>query len=601
MPNGEYEDYTYNVFNSRIKESRQLVELESDGHELCYEIVMPAEEEIVVKNRDGDEVIFTAEEFAEIIGGTANKDYERKENDGNTGWYAISLPQEALRGSYEKSTLFAMPSKSEFAGYSYYIPNVFIEEDKRGENGNILITLPEDFKVTIKNKATEEELIITVFDLFNECDATNSEDYARVKSERQTGSEEKRQILTEIPRSAWIARYENQTLFKMPETGEYAGYCFYLFNDKLSDADDKIQVKLSEDFTVYLNDKKNDRKAELTAEELKSIMDGATAEDFIRTFGKNEEQFKEQEKLLRKNVPQEMLERPNWVIVRTRKNEEKNKQDKFLISPVTGKFAEIDNPETWTDFETACKYARENGGKTLAYALDGKDKICCIDMDRCLDGYGKITEAGAEVRRASGKTYSEISVSGNGMHVFGKMEDMNLRAYSNDGTLEFYRKSHFITMTGNSFGTRELLNFDELPIKSLLEKKCEKRSEYLNAGKGIEGLSVMTDREVVEKACAAKHGETFRALYNGQDIKNNHSNSDMAFMTRLAFWCNGDKEQMLRIFATSGLYRPNKSPEYYEYTAMKAVKENAERYTPQNTLDKPNSSFVSKKTEGNSK
>ena len=72
-------------------------------------------------------------------------------------------------------------------------------------------------------------------------------------------------------------------------------------------------------------------------------------------------------------------------------------------------------------------------------------------------------------------------------------------------------------------------------------------------------------------------------------------------MTRLAFWCNGDKEQMLRIFATSGLYRPNKSPEYYEYTAMKAVKENAERYTPQNTLDKSNSSFVSEKTEGNSK
>lgn len=601
MPNGEYEDYTYNVFNSRIKESRQLVELESDGHELCYEIVIPANEEVVVKNRDGDEIIFTAEEFTNLIGRTANKDYERKENDGNTNWFAISLPQEALRGSYEKSSLFVMPLKSEFTGYSYYIPNVFIEEDKREENGNILITLPEDFKVTIKNKATDEELVITVFDLFNECNATQGEDYARVKSEHQTDAEEKRQIITVIPANAKIARYENQTLFKMPEKGEYAGYCFYLFNDKLSDADDKIQVKLSEDFTVYLNDKKNDRTAELTAAELKAIMDGATAEDFIRTFGKNEELFKEQEELLRKNVPQGMLERPNWVIVRTRKNEEKNKTDKFLISPVTGKFAEIDEPETWTDFETACKYARENGGVTLAYALDGKDKICCIDMDKCLDGYGKISETGAKVRRASGKTYSEISVSGNGMHVFGKMDDMDLRVYSNDGTLEFYQKSHFITMTGNSFGNRELLNFNELPIKSLLEEKCKKRSEYLNAGKGIEGLSSMTDREVIEKACAAKHGETFKALYNGQDIKNNHSNSDMALMTRLAFWCNGDKDQMLRIFATSGLYRPNKSPEYYEYTAMKAVKENAERYTPKSTADKFDSPNRAKKAEGNSK
>ena len=39
------------------------------------------------------------------------------------------------------------------------------------------------------------------------------------------------------------------------------------------------------------------------------------------------------------------------------------------------------------------------------------------------------------------------------------------------------------------------------------------------------------------------------------------------------YWCNGDKEQMLRIFATSGLFRPNKSADYYEHTAIKALRE----------------------------
>ena len=29
---------------------------------------------------------------------------------------------------------------------------------------------------------------------------------------------------------------------------------------------------------------------------------------------------------------------------------------------------------------------------------------------------------------------------------------------------------------------------------------------------------------------------------------------------------------MLRIFATSGLFRPNKSPDYYEGTAIKALR-----------------------------
>ena len=91
MPNGEYEGYTYNIYNSRVKESRQLVDMESDGRELCYELVFPADGEVTVKNRDGDEVVFLAQEFVEIIGGTSNKDYERRERADDTSWYAISV------------------------------------------------------------------------------------------------------------------------------------------------------------------------------------------------------------------------------------------------------------------------------------------------------------------------------------------------------------------------------------------------------------------------------------------------------------------------------------------------------------------------------
>ena len=58
--------------------------------------------------------------------------------------------------------------------------------------------------------------------------------------------------------------------------------------------------------------------------------------------------------------------------------------------------------------------------------------------------------------------------------------------------------------------------------------------------------------------------------------------SDMSLMNLLVYWCNGDKEQMLRIFATSGLFRPNKSADYYEITAIKAIRDLPARptYTP---------------------
>ena len=55
----------------------------------------------------------------------------------------------------------------------------------------------------------------------------------------------------------------------------------------------------------------------------------------------------------------------------------------------------------------------------------------------------------------------------------------------------------------------------------------------------------------------------------------------MSLMNRLAFWRNGDKEKMLRIFATSGLYRENKSPNYYEATVIKAISDTTSRFQPQ--------------------
>ena len=604
MPNGEYEEYTYNVFNNRIKDSRQLVDLESDGHELCYELVFPAGGEVTIKTRDGDEVIFPAEEFTEIINGTANADYEREKHEDDTVWYAISVPQEALRGTYERASLFFMPSKGEYAGYRYFIPNVFVEEDKRGEEGNILITLPESFQVTLRNRDTDDEIVVTPYDLFTECDGTKGEDYARKQSETEDNTEKKKQVYVTIPAAAKIAEYKAQTLFKMPHTDEYDGYCFYLFNDQLSQGDEGIQAKLSENFTVQLKDKKNDRQTTLTAEQFKAIMDAASAEDFDSGLKKPSEEkenlFKGAEEQLRKNIPAEMLLRPNWVAVKVFRDKKKDKLVKLPKDAKTGEAASPNDPSTWSDFDTACKFAHENGCAALGFALDGKDNICCIDIDHCFNAKREMSDIAKAAWNACGNTYREVSVSREGLHIFGKTKGMGLQVFSDAGDMEFYERGKFMTVTGDAFGEgrKNLLNLDELPVKDLLSRKFSKHKTYSWAGKGIKGLSSMPDREVLERAFASKDGETFKALFNGEDLKNNHSNSDMALMRRLAFWCNGDIDQMLRIFAASGLYRPDKSPEYYEYSALKVLKDQSSYYHPKQSDSKPRQE---KNSEGNSK
>lgn len=578
--NKEYADYTYFMYNNRIKNSRQLVDMQSDSRELCYKLMLAEGEVVNLRNRDGDEVELTAEEFAAIVNHTSDKDYVREQKAKTI----ITLPREAVLGNYEKATLFKAPSGTEFAGYSYYLPNSVIGEDTKNEDGRIKVALSEDFKIKLNKGPDEKEINAEEYAAL--VNGTTAENYKRERpadeDKREQKTDEKKWTEIPVSKSAVIAAYEKSTLFKMPK-GKYEGLVYYIPSGMVRKDENGIRLRLPEDFEVHLKDKSADENIDIKPDELEKELkdkgDAAYENLYRRPSEEAKQKFDKVEQQLRTCLPAEMKDKPNWVIVRTRENADTGRLDKFLISPATGKFAESDNPETWADFDTACKYARENGGVALAYALDGKDGIACIDLDHCVGDDGKRSALADEVLSKCGKTYIESSVSGKGIHVFGKTKGMDLRSFSKDGDMEFYKDGHFIAMTGDGVGFYDLESFDTPAMKSLLERKLERRTEWKNVGKGMSGLSQMDDRELLEKAFSAKNGDTVKRLYNGEDLRHNHSNSDMSLMNYLAFYSGGNVEQMTRIFATSGLYRPDKPQSYYEYTAIKAAKDTP-HYTP---------------------
>ncbi len=585
MPtNGEYAGFTYYMFNDKIRPSRQLIDLQSDSRELCYELSVRDDREIELRKGYGDNeqiVVLTAEEFKEAVGGTTNKDYETQENT-DTKWLNTSVPQEAFRKEYPKSMLFVLPNKQDFGGMSFFIPTAFVGEDKNSDDGRILIRLPEDFVIKAQSRDETREATLTAYDFNQLCNNTTAEDYKQTQAESAPGNETPSDWnYVSVPEKARIASFEDSTLFRMPD-GKYQDYTYYVPNKCVKENAEKgtIRLSLHNDYTVRLSDNSGEEKktAELTAkdfcEEVRGKDAGAYGAEYKRPSVEANTSFDEKEKALRTAVPDEMKERPNWVVVKTWWNADKGKYNKRPVNCNSdkGEYAESDNPETWTTFDNALKYLKEKGGTTVAYALDGKDNISCIDLDRCYDENGQPSALAKEVLSKCGKTYIEKSVSGNGLHIFGKTSGMDIRTFSKDGDLEFYQKEHFIAMTGDGTGYSRLESFDTPEMKELLSRKCEKREEWKGVCKGVNGLSTMTDRDVVEKASNAKNGDKFKRLYAGEDLQNNHSNSDMSLMNLLAYWCNGDKEQMLRIFATSGLFRPNKSPDYYEGTAIKALR-----------------------------
>ena len=606
MPtNGEYAGFTYYMFNDKIRPSRQLVDLQSDSRELCYELSVREDREIELRKGYGDNeqiVVLTAEEFKEAVGRTTNKDYETQENT-DTKWLNTSVPQEAFRKEYPKSMLFVLPNKQDFGGMSFFIPSAFVGEDKNSDDGRILIRLPEDFVIKAQSRDETRETTLTAYDFNRLCNNTTAEDYKQAQVESAPGSETPSDWnYVSVPEKARIASFDESTLFRMPD-GKYQDYTYYVPNKCVKENAEKgtIRLSLHNDYTVRLSDNSGEEKktAELTAkdfcEEVRGKDAGAYGTEYKRPSVEANTSFDEKEKTLRTAVPDEMKKRPNWVVVKTWWNADKGKYNKRPVNCNSdkGEYAESDNPETWTTFDNALKYLKEKGGTTVAYALDGKDNVSCIDLDHCYDENGQSSALAKEVLSKCGKTYVEKSVSGNGLHIFGKTSGMDIRTFSKDGDLEFYQKEHFIAMTGDGAEYSRLETFDTPEMKELLSRKCEKREEWKGVCKGVNGLSMMTDRDVVEKASNAKNGDKFKRLYAGEDLQNNHSNSDMSLMNILAYWCNGDKEQMLRIFATSGLFRPNKSPDYYEGTAIKALRSMPVKstYTP----------TVPKNTGGNGK
>ena len=595
--NKEYADYSYYVFNNRIKESRQLVDMQSDSRELCYKISLSEGEVVNLRNRDGDEVELTAEEFASLVNHTSDKDYVREEKPRVT----VDIPRNALIKAYDNSSLYRAPNDTKYAGYAYYLPNSVVSENTDADDGSMTANIAENFTVTLRKG--KEEIKISAQEFKELVGGTSDEDYKREPTALDEYREQQKddgKAWSEIALSekAVIAAYEKSTLLRMPK-GKYEGMVYYIPSGMVRKDENGLRLRLPEDFEVHLKGG-SDEKTDITAQQLTDELAGKSDEDYESIYRRPSEEakkkFEEIETNLRSSLPDEMRNKPNWVVVRTRENNDTGRLDKFLIDVHTGKFAESDNSKTWTDFDSACKYAKEHGGVALAYALDGKDSIACIDLDKCISDDGKRSALAEEVLTKCGKTYIEHSLSGKGLHIFGRTKGADLRSFSKDGDMEYYQGGQFIAMTGDGAGFYRLGDFDTPEMKALLERKLERRTEWKNVGKGEAGLTQMGDRELLEKAFSAKNGDTVRRLYNGEDLRHNHSNSDMSLMNYLAFYSGGNVEQMTRIFATSGLYRPEKPASYYEHTAIKAARD-----TPHYTPPKASNSAPQAASGGNNK
>ena len=89
-------------------------------------------------------------------------------------------------------------------------------------------------------------------------------------------------------------------------------------------------------------------------------------------------------------------------------------------------------------------------------------------------------------------------------------------------------------------------------------------------GRGVESLTRMEDRELVERASKTKQGTKFSALFNGLDVLGSEEKNERSLMARLAVHTS-DRDKLMRVFKASGQYRDDKPNAYYERMATEEM------------------------------
>ena len=85
------------------------------------------------------------------------------------------------------------------------------------------------------------------------------------------------------------------------------------------------------------------------------------------------------------NVPDELIAQKQWVCWKYQQRGDSRKPTKVPIDPVTGKNADVTNPETHTSFEVAInRYKEDKNISGVGFVFTAQDDFVGIDLDQCV-------------------------------------------------------------------------------------------------------------------------------------------------------------------------------------------------------------------------
>jgi len=323
-------------------------------------------------------------------------------------------------------------------------------------------------------------------------------------------------------------------------------------------------------------------------------------------------------------IPETLRGRQQWIAWRYEWKPDRDEWAKVPVDPSTGGFAKTTDPDTWAPFGAAVAYHEDAGSKTdgLGFVFADNGTVAGIDLDDCRDPDSGDLEAWANDLIESVRTFTEISPSGTGLHLYGLgfVPDGGNRGDIPDapGHVEMYDSGRFFTVTGARVdGTPdgvEQVNdgIDDVHAEYIRDDEPDTNSSKATGDGGVavdsaganptlddreSGSTDLSDedQQLLSDVLGDDGSGYLLDLWTGDwkqhtdrwEGGSSHSEADLALCSLLAKHTD-DAEQIDRLFRASGLYREKwNRDDYAERTIKKALSGTTEYYEPPSDEDSP--------------
>jgi hypothetical protein len=288
-------------------------------------------------------------------------------------------------------------------------------------------------------------------------------------------------------------------------------------------------------------------------------------------------------------IPDELKALPNWVCWRYKRRDDK--WTKVPIDPATGRNAKPNDASTWSSFDDALAGHNKNGIDGIGFVFSESDPYCGIDLDDCRDPSTKQLDPWASEIVKRFASYTDISPSRTGVKIFIKGA-LAPGSRNRVGNIEVYDRGRFFCVTGRRHkDTPDTIKNKPNELKRFHAETFPAQESPHPAAKtdhaaalidAVHAAVALTDEEIVDEAKAAKNGNKFSALWNGDHSGyKSQSEADLALCSLLSFWTGGDRGRIDELFRKSQLYRDKWDRDDYRTQVIdKAVEGRTEFYKP---------------------